>query len=423
MKKILAFDSWTGGRHHLIRLTQDLPEFNFSLKLLHLGSWGDDLGRDKQERIDSLDIVDISFYGKLGLDEILELESPDIVLFLSTHTFAHRALIRYSKKKGIPTFLLGHGLVGVMANKKESVDFSRFFNRLVFIFPRIGRFFIYVLPAYINALRKTGGEAQDWFHLLKDIGASFISSGYLGVSPMDSRTTAYAVYTQGEISEYTFRYKCKREDIFVVGNPDLLHFGFADNNFGLCSDFELSDTNELMYIQTGYELEGLFFKDDDDFFGHIMKTKAALIQQSLSLTVKLKQGDSRPKLTEKLLANDIDVIRNEDYLSRLKSSVAVIIEPTTAALIPALLGLPLLLARYGPLSDAPFGKVFLSYPMAQNLTNPSDVINCLIKLRNIRNHDEIKHWIDENSGPPANHMPRRVLQAIHTLLTRTIKVG
>jgi hypothetical protein len=416
MKKILAFDSWTGGSHHLTRLTRDLYEFNFSLKLLHLGSWGDDLGRNKCEKIDSLDVVDISYYGKHSLDQILEIESPDIVLFLSSHTFAHRALMRYCKKRNIPTFLLGHGLAGVMVNEKDVISFKKLLDRLIFIFPRMGRFVIHVLPAYMRALWLTGGGIQDWINLARDIGRSFFSSSYLGVAPKDSRASAYAVYTNADIKEYISRYQCKKNDISVVGNPDLLYFGMTDDDF--CARFSprASPKNEIMYIQTGYELEGIFFKNDDDFFSHIIKTNEALLKQAIRLTVKLKQLDRRPQFRDRFLASNIDVIDDINYLPRLKTSVAAIIEPTTAAMVPALMGLPLLLAQYGSLSHATFGKIFLSYPAVQHLTNLADIELKLNDVLNFYNVDSINDWIKENSGPSAGGMPQRVLQAINSLI-------
>lgn len=422
MKKILAFDSWTGGSHHLIRLTRHLHEFNFSLKLLHLGSWGDDLGRNKCEKIDSLEVVDISYYGKLSLEEILEIESPHIVLFLSTHTFAHRALMRYCKKTNIPTFLLGHGLAGVMVNEKDVISFKKLLYRLIFIFPRIGRFIIHVLPAYMRALWVTRGGIQDWIYLARDIGFSFFSSSYLGVAPKDSRASAYAVYTNADVKEYMSRYKCKKNDISVVGNPDLLYFGMTDDDICIRFSPQVSPKNEIMYIQTGYELEGIYFKNDDDFFCHVLNTNAALAEQAIKLTVKLKQFDRRPQLRDRFLASNIEVIDDINYLPRLKTSVAAIIEPTTA-MVPALMGIPLLLAQYGQLSNAAFGKIFLSYPAARHLTNLADIELKLNDALNFCDQDSINDWIKENSGPSASDMPLRVLKAINSLIIPAKKLA
>ena len=40
--KLIVFDSWTQGSHHLDILAKTLREAGFKLILVHIGSWGHD---------------------------------------------------------------------------------------------------------------------------------------------------------------------------------------------------------------------------------------------------------------------------------------------------------------------------------------------------------------------------------------------
>src|SRR6478609_3090333 len=117
--KVIGFDSWTGGAHHYQRLIDAFRAQGLALSLVHIGSWGSDLGRPPVETIGDLPVRDISSYPKRGFPDILDAERPDAVLFLSTETFAHRAFNLYCKSRGIPTVNLYHGLVRVQAVDDE----------------------------------------------------------------------------------------------------------------------------------------------------------------------------------------------------------------------------------------------------------------------------------------------------------------
>ena len=80
------------------------------IELIHFGSWGDDKNRKKIENIEGITVKDISYFGSKSIEEILKIEKPNLIGFLSTNSFPHRAVIRYSRKLEIPTFHLFHGL-------------------------------------------------------------------------------------------------------------------------------------------------------------------------------------------------------------------------------------------------------------------------------------------------------------------------
>ena len=82
MSRILCFDSWTRGSRHFVRLQNAFAQEGLQLKLVHLGSWGNDVGRPVVENIEQLDVADIAAYRGIDFDWILESEKPDAVVFL-----------------------------------------------------------------------------------------------------------------------------------------------------------------------------------------------------------------------------------------------------------------------------------------------------------------------------------------------------
>ena len=111
---LIGFDSWTGGISHFSRLIPALSKKNIGFTLVHLSSWNEKYEFEKEKIIDGVLTRDISFYGSNSFRNILEIEKPDAVIFLSTDVFAHRAFIRYCDLKKIPTLNLYHGLIGVL---------------------------------------------------------------------------------------------------------------------------------------------------------------------------------------------------------------------------------------------------------------------------------------------------------------------
>jgi hypothetical protein len=167
MKKILGFDSWVGGAHNYGRLVQSFSLRDLNLQLLHIGSWGTKQLLPDYEVIDGLVVKDISFY-HLDFQKILELEKPSAVIFLSTHTFAHRAFNRYCMQSGIPTLHLYHGIMGVMSQSSSNPGKVNIFSRFDFIFSRIFKVFTKILPIYCISLFKTGACPKEWIRFVKD---------------------------------------------------------------------------------------------------------------------------------------------------------------------------------------------------------------------------------------------------------------
>jgi len=414
MHKVIAFDSWTRGAHHIERLVPAFKDKGLDLLLIHIGSWGHDRGRPKEERIGQLLVRDVTYYGRMSFHDILLQEQPCAVLFLSTTAFAHQAFNRYCMRLGIPTVHLYHGLVRVQPVDLSAGDVYKInlWRQAKIIISRLGKQVRWIWPAYARALLKTRAGLHDWLRFGSHVIAQGMGRSYWGVAAPDSTTTACCVYTEADISHAVERYRMPKDMVFAVGNPDLIKFGLREEDMGLCLSRD-GLSNEIVYIDTALIEAGAVFRDGEDFAEHLEETKDALRQEGLKLVVKLHPAHFRTGVPERLRQRGVEICDPEDFVDRLKDSRAAIVEPSSAALIPALLGLPVLLAQYGKLSSQQYGQVLTSYPRARFLRSLEEVSTLLEDVKGTTSKEAALSWIKTNAGPlPAEDMPKRVAEVI-----------
>lgn len=417
MRTILGFDSWTGGAHNFARLVPAFKEYGFDLQLLHIGSWGVDVGRPKEEIIENLKVRDVSHYGKKSLPEILDIVKPVAVLFLSNDVFAHRAFNRYCGLRGIPTLRLYHGLVEVQATQSERMYKINLVNQLRYVLSRIPKAITKIWPLYAHALYKSKADPRDWIRFLSDI-YNLTAGKYIQVAAADSRTTACAVYTEADVSHAVTKYGHSESHVHPVGNPDLTRFNLTAEMLGYAASERNLIDDEVIYIDTGLIYIGMAFTGVDDYFSYLTKLLKILKSQGLSLAIKLHPAHSQTNLHKRIDESGIRVIENDNFVPSLLKCRAAMVEPSTAAMIPALLGLPLLMVAFDKLKNQKYGKVLLDYPRSCLLT---DAEMALTSIRNIEseNRHGLDTWIQKNSGPlPAEDMPRRVADVLAKLVQR-----
>lgn len=416
MKKIICFDSWTGGSRHYVRLISAFKSKGMELHLIHLGSWGSDPNRPKQELIDGLAVSDISFYGKMSFLEIIDRLKPAAVLFLSTNTFAHRAFNSYCIYRRIPTMHLYHGLVRVQEVDNFKPYKKNFISQFYFVFNRIEKVTFKVFPNYIKSLITTSAPLSAWSRFVTDI-FNLTCGNYIPVAAPDARTTKGAVYVKADIEHATRTYGFLEKNVTAVGNPDLITFGLDINHIGCGIYDETDNQNSIIYIDTGLIYAGAVFDNPDDFLQHLIFTKEKLNLQGIKLQVKLHPHHYTTKFPETLICRGIELIDNDEFVHKIQSSVAAIVEPSTAAMIPALMGKPIFLARYGKLASQAYGEVLTSYPRAVELIDVSNISNMIIDERNRCVNSDVTHWIEENAGPlPAEKMPDRVATIVEEMI-------
>jgi hypothetical protein len=418
---VIAFDSWTEGAVHAERLVPAFQMHGFDLLLIHIGSWGHDIGRPREERIGRLRVRDISYYEGLSFKEILIKERPAAVLFFSTTAFAHRAFNRYCRHQGIATLHVYHGLVRVQSTVLKRMHPINLQRQLAMIFARLGKSIARIWPVYLRALWETDASLHDCLRFGRDVWRQATGQSYVGAAARDASTTACCVYAEADVSHAMERYGMSQEAIHVVGNPDLTRFGFSEDDTGVCLLQKSRPSREIMYIDTALIEAGAVFDNVSDFVRHLVETREALGRQGFQFVVKLHPAHLRTSLPGVLTDHGVAQCSNEQFLSRLKNSTAVIVEPSSAALIPGFLGLPMLLAQYGKLEELDYGEVLTSYPRASALTCLDDLAERLTGLW-ASPHQALWDWIRKNSGPlPSAEMPNRVADVIESIVYESRK--
>lgn len=416
MKKVIGFDSWTGGSFNFERLVAAFRSRGVDFSVVHIGSWGGDPGRPQQETVGELRYTDIKAFGSNRLAEIIRREKPDAVVFLSTDTFAHRAFNRYCRQHGIPTLNLYHGLVSVQDVGPAQMYRVNALAHLRFVLVRIPKALRYVWPAYAGSLLATRAAFSDWRRFMRDIVLGTLGKRE-AVSAPDARTDKCCVYVDADIEHAVQRYGFEPADVVAVGNPDLARFGLRPDLIGSYLQPAGDERAEVMYIDTGLIYTGFVFDSAAQFVQHLIETKDRLAQQGRKLLFKPHPDHWRTSVPAELAAAGVEVVTNEAFMSRLQRCCACIVEPSTLSLLPALLGMPLFLARYGKLAEQRFGAVLTSYPRAITLQDPSQFNAQLADEQAGCDAQRTHHWITRNAGPlPAGDMPRRVVDLIEGMV-------
>jgi hypothetical protein len=416
-KRILGFDSWAGGSWHFERLLPAFRERGMTFTLVHIGSWGSDTGRPDQEKIGSMNVRDVSFYQGKSFDQILDIERPDAVLLLSTQTFAHRAFLRYCERRSIPSLHLYHGLANVQItdDDKGSHGVARV-AYAAFVAARLGKLIKRTFPCYIGALLKTGATLRDWTRFFHDV-ARLARGLPFPVAAADARTSKVAVYTQADIEHAVRVYGLKAERVVAVGNPDLMRFDVTEKMLGAKNQRNASHLATVMYIDTALALVGLLFKSYGSFIEHLGRTAQALAAHTKKLAFKPHPAHNLAALERDLRGTGVEIVANNDFVARLRNCCACITETTSLALVPALLGMPLLLAAYGELKTQRFGLALTSYPRAYLLEDIADFTAVLQQDAEEFDSKSVSDWIAANSGPlPAGEMPMRIARIMESLI-------
>lgn len=425
MRRVIGFDSWTRGAHHFERLVPALHGRDIGITLVHLGSWGADSGRPEIERLGALEVRDVAAYGSKGLPAILDAEQPDAVIFLSCHTFAHRAFNRYCKVRAIPTLLLYHGLVSVQATGEPGFGLqTRRGAYLRFAMSRIGKTLRHALPCYAGALWRTHGRWREWWAFGVEIARKL--TGHRGVlrAPSDGVTSAYAVYTAADLPYAVQHDGARPGQVRVVGNPDLGRFGLTHEMLGSRVADSETGLRDVMYLDTALAKVGMAFGSDSEYLDHIEETARRLGRDGYRLLFKPHPAQDHEALRARLGQAGIQSVANGEFLAALARCTACITEPTTLAVLPALLGMPVMLAGYGRLAGIKYGSVLLSYPRARMLHDLGRFAEAVIAAREAGSPSAVRGWIAENAGPlPAEDMPERVAALLDELIPPGARAG
>jgi len=419
MIKVLAFDSWTGGIVHYARLIPALRSQNCGLTLVHIGSWGVDTNRPKEEELEGVLVRDISYYPNGSFQRVLEIEKPSVVLFLSTQTFAHRAFIRFCRIYNVPTVHLTHGIFATMNTESGRLYSYNLVSYLFFLFSRLNKMLTKTWPVYIYSLFNTRAGIRDYQFFIRD-NLNLIMGRDAPLAD-DTITDICLIYTEADRYYALKNFRFVNESIRVVGNPDIERFGLEEKLINSFTKEQFTRNNDIMYIDTSLILRGAVFRTVSHYIQHLTELSEDLNRMGKHLVVKLHPNFDKTDIPLKISAAGIDICSHSVFVERLTRCSCVITEASTAALIPAYMGMPLFLAQFGSLSTHSFGTLISQYPRATLLNHVIDLNNyfqdplLLVQFLN----KEVGEWIDLNIGPlPINQMPHRVVREILYLVGR-----
>lgn len=412
-RKVVLFDSWTKGSRHIFRLLEQFENHNIDILLVHVGSWGDEPGRANCEVINGLKVNDINVYK--NLENVIKIENPDLVLFLSLDPLIHRAFNRYCQKYNIPTVNLYHGVHSVF--KSLSADRKYIWKYWLVLAKNIIDRLGHTLFVYLKSLFSTHASLKAWKELFSDIFKKVFGIA-IDKANMDAVTTYVCVFNEFDQKQAARKFSISLDRVKIVGSPDILKFPGLEKLISKYTSEQSHSNQSVVYIGTGVRGTKMKLLDDKDYFKFLLNTYKALKIHNKKLIIKLHH--SRVEAIQKyfsMIDSNVIFCNDNEFVNELRKSCGAIVEPSTAALVPLLMGKPIFLTRYDALSGLEFGSIITSYPKALSIDDYSDL--CKINQPIENTESETNAWIASAAGPlPANDMPFRVVSVIETALTK-----
>jgi hypothetical protein len=394
-KKIVAIDSWTGGAFLYEPLVRELNKFNIEIILIHFGSWGHDTGRPKEEYIGDLLVRDFSFYNA-NIEAILEIEKPDLVLFTSTKSLTHMIVNRICKINRIPTVHMMNGVMGVLVDNREA--FERNFIQMLNLFKKRLITNVYnIIPFCFLILLKSKASLKIWLDYLRFIYFQIFG---IGNSYYFDTTTKYGiVYSNYDRKLFARNYKISVNNIFIIGNPDWDRFRNLNVDYTIreiVSDKRFIGSGDVVYIDTALSKSGIVFANDQDFLNHIITLDKALKNIGYRLLLKMHPAHKRSNLQHLLNVSGINTVDDSNFLGAALNSSFVLVEPSSLAVLPAFLGVPIGLVKFGKLNNQHYGRTLTSYPRAFDVTDLGKIQDAYLNILNTDNWENTKNWIENN---------------------------
>ena len=414
-KKIIGFDGWSGGIRHYSRFVNNPSYASHSFKLIHLGSWGAQPDAPEHEIVEGIDVYDISYYGKIGYFELLEIEKPDLVVFLSTHVFDHRAMLMVCRDKGVRTLHIFPGILGVLPLGRGSLYKFSILSHGKNVLKRLPKFIRFTFFNYISVLIKTRVGFKYWLDLLRDMvfGALRLElPKYAEGSCADLCLVFLGSEKKIAIKKYGYYHK----NVRVIGLPDIVDFSVSEGDVLSCAE-NLEDKSKVLYFDTGYLYTGDLFSSVVEYVDHIVKLDKHLSNQGLKLVFKPKPqkfNSLKDELLKELDAEGVEIYEGLEVLKILKECRFVLSEPSTVALVAALLGIPVFLIGFGRFVGQEYGECITSYPRSEIAYSfHSLTIEKALKV----SYQSIQHWVEEAfDGNPMREVPLNINESINQLV-------
>ncbi len=407
--KVLGIDGWTEGVHHYSRVFKNYNNF----KLIHLGKYGDDKGRPHSEVIKKINIYDIDYYKGKNIFQIIKLEKPDFIVFLSLDAFTHRAINIYSKYLNIKTIHLFHGVQSVY-NYSDEKPFgkSNFIKRAIFRSKHFIKGIRYFWPMYLKSLIITKAPIILYIEFIKNIFSRIL--GKMDIKASITSKADYAFVLIESDRKYAIsRYGYKTYEVECIGYPDLNEL--INNDFSEKVSLKTFEPkrNIVTYIETSLYNYGYCFERIEQFLDHLKYLNKFLKENNYELRVKFHPSSIDKKITDFVLNENIVQVSKKNLYNTVIHSKIVLVEPSTLALLPTYLEKKIGLVKWGKLkSIAKYGDILESYPKSFSIHEYNQIIK-YSNSSNFKSKDSCLEWKKLNIGPTNLSQEKIVLKFLN----------
>lgn len=412
--RILVFDSWSKGRHHVDRFVKPLFELGHVVTLVHIGSWGHDVDSGSfDERFYS--VRDISSFGSSGgFSEVLSSERPDLVIFLSTRSLAHQAFNLTCRVKDIPTWHFYHGIVSIRDFSVDGRDFVPIYQRINIFCNAFWRNVRYVIPNFLKASWHYGELNTGILILAMEVVNKFLNLSQNSVAPEFCRTNYGCVYIEKDKDHMEWCYGVERKNIYVVGCPDFIEY--EESSVQSLAIPEVMDaTGDVFYIETGIAASKKYFSNVDSYIDFLVRLNTNLAQQNYRLRVKCHPSSEMIGLREMLVSAGVSVLSSESFYRELDSASFILGERSSLLLTCALASKPIGLMNAEELSFMKYGKLICDYPLSYSVSR-IDAFSEILPPIDFYGRESIiaaNAWVSDNCGPfPSKDYAVRILAAL-----------
>ena len=148
---VVYFDYWTKGIHDFTEIDKVLKSHGHKTLLLHVGSFNSP--QFNYEKINNIDVFDISYFKTKFIYIALIKIKPDVVLGLNTTYILDRCLVLSCRKLHITSVFVMHGQRSVGKKFENSLKHAkrpklkRYLNRAL-------KYTFIVIPNYILSISK-----------------------------------------------------------------------------------------------------------------------------------------------------------------------------------------------------------------------------------------------------------------------------
>lgn len=412
--RILVFDSWSMGRHHIDRFVKPFFEHGHVVTLVHIGSWGHDVysGSFREPFYSVRDIS--SFASSGGFSEVLTSEQPDLVIFLSTRSLAHQAFNLLCRVKSIPTWHFYHGIVSIRDFSLDGRDFVPIIQRIKLFLRAFWRNARYVVPNFLKASWLYGELGTGVLTLVNEVFNKFLNLSQNSVAPEFCRTNFGCVYIEKDKDHMEWCYGVERKNIYVVGCPDFIEYEEVSINNPAVS--ELTDAvGDVFYIETGIAAAKKYFSSVDSYISFLVRLNTNLAQQNYRLRVKCHPSSDMIGLRKMLASSGVSVLSSESFYRELDAAAFILGERSSLLLTCARALKPIGLMNAEELSFMKYGKLICDYPLSYNVSC-IDAMSKILPPRDTYSRGLViaaNEWVSDNCGPfPSNDYSVRILAAL-----------